>query len=93
MKFQGMKGKSCVVCGSMPVDACHVRSKGAGGTDQEINLIPMCRKHHRMQHDMGWPRFWSAYESASEYLRAKGWELTDSVGILKLYHPEMRGDG
>lgn len=41
----------CLVCGTTPVEACHAKSRGAGGTSE--HLVPMCHKHHREQHMMG----------------------------------------
>ena len=41
----------CLVCGSHPVQACHAKSRGAGGTSR--HLVPMCPKHHREQHMVG----------------------------------------
>lgn len=51
---------ACVCCGSdaSNTQACHVKSKGAGGhawnDDGSGNLLPMCGVHHRYQHDHGW---------------------------------------
>ena len=35
-----------------PSQAAHVRSRGAGGKDEDV--IPLCAKCHRNQHDQGW---------------------------------------
>lgn len=43
----------CLVCGKRPSDPAHVRSRGAGGRDRG-NVIPLCRDHHREQHQHGW---------------------------------------
>lgn len=42
-------GEQCFGTG---VEACHVTSRGAGGDDLG-NLVPMCRAHHREQHQIG----------------------------------------
>lgn len=54
----------CTVChggtfheevGQTLCDPCHVRSRGStGGKVHFNNLIPMCRKHHQLQHSKGW---------------------------------------
>ena len=54
----------CWVCGlsdesqQTPTQACHVRSRGAGGhawrEDGSGNLAPQCDHHHRLQHSAGW---------------------------------------
>lgn len=35
-----------------PIEAAHVKSRGAGG-GWKNNVVPLCRRHHRQQHDMG----------------------------------------
>lgn len=34
-----------------PTEAAHVKSRGAGGTRRD--LVPLCSRHHRRQHDHG----------------------------------------
>lgn len=41
----------CVICGGW-AEVAHVKSRGAGGNDLG-NCVPLCRKHHQQQHDMG----------------------------------------
>jgi hypothetical protein len=43
--------RPCLVCGLRPTEAAHVKSRGAGGTSAD--LVPLCREHHREQHDTG----------------------------------------
>lgn len=47
-------------CFGTGVDACHVKSRGAGGDDRG-NLIPLCRSHHREQHQIGLRSFERKY--------------------------------
>lgn len=49
----------CVICNRTPSEAAHVKSRGAGGTWQD--LVPLCRDHHREQHTMGIDTFQSHY--------------------------------
>lgn len=46
-------GLSCVVpgCEAASVEMAHVKSRGAGGTWQDV--VPKCHAHHREQHDIG----------------------------------------
>jgi len=46
-------------CGG-PVECAHVKSRGAGGDDVG-NTIPLCRRHHREQHDRGIQSFQDLY--------------------------------
>jgi hypothetical protein len=38
-----------------PIDPAHIQSVGAGGSDFQV--VPLCRKHHSQQHQMGWTDF------------------------------------
>lgn len=38
------------------IECAHVRSRGAGGNDH-ANCLPLCRAHHREQHQIGWKEF------------------------------------
>jgi len=42
----------CCICGRGPVDAAHVRTRGASGGEYD-NLVPLCRHHHIEQHTIG----------------------------------------
>ena len=67
----------CVVCGGWPCEAAHVTSKAAGGTADD--LVALCARHHRLQHDMGIETFQAEYrvdlEGAAEALAIK-WRAT-----------------
>jgi hypothetical protein len=62
--IEGCRGKS---------DAAHIRSKGAGGPDEEWNVIPLCREHHQVQHAHGWQAMWGLYPSVRHALTQLGW--------------------
>lgn len=47
-------------CFGVGVDACHVKTRGAGGDDRG-NLVPLCREHHREQHQIGIQTFQRKY--------------------------------
>lgn len=40
-------------------DPAHVKSRGAGGGDDTV--VPLCRKHHREQHQLGVKSFERKY--------------------------------
>ena len=87
--LEKIKTLPCQVCGRRPVDPCHIRSVGSGGKDEPWNVIPMCRLHHREQHDKGWIKFLSTHRGVKVHLEARGWEIIDSVGKQKLWHPKL----
>lgn len=63
----------CIVCAKLGCDPCHIKSRGAGGGDEVDNLMPLCREHHRMQHQKGIVTFVKSFPQVMRYLRAKGW--------------------
>jgi hypothetical protein len=76
-----------------PVDPAHIRSRGAGGPDVPQNLVPLCRKHHSEQHQMGWAKFTLHYPQVWEAMVKKGWEWEGQDFIRgKLINKELRGD-
>jgi hypothetical protein len=71
-----------------PIDPSHVLTRGAGRPDTWYNLVPQCRTCHgsfesnRLGFIDSHPRFWTK-------LRAMGWDLIDSVGKKRLWHPYL----
>lgn len=63
----------CVVCGSVPSDVDHIKTRGSGGDDSEANCWPLCRGHHIEKHKIGLNSFAEKYQSAREGLLKKGW--------------------
>lgn len=64
----------CQICGVLEdLDRCHIRSKGAGGTWDDYNIILMCRKMHQIQHALGWNRFIKLHPAVGLILIEKGW--------------------
>ena len=58
-RVQAIQATPCVVCGSLPSENAHVRSRGAGGGAADI--VPLCMAHHREQHDAGIETFQERY--------------------------------
>jgi len=40
----------CLACGEPVGDPDHIRTRGAGGDDEQANLRPLCRAHHDARH-------------------------------------------
>lgn len=74
----------CAACGSTPSDPAHIKSRGAGGSNEEHNLMPLCRHHHRLSHDQGWNSFALSYSKVMRCLYDKGWCFEKLGGIHKL---------
>lgn len=58
-----IKKRPCLVCSMGPCDPAHHVSRGAGGDDTEANVAPLCRAHHREQHDIGIETFTEKYRA------------------------------
>lgn len=88
--IESIKIGQCMLCGNPQVDACHIRSRGAGGPDKDWNLLRMCREHHTQQHKMGFQWMCRKYPVLFLILRAKGWELQKTFdGKFDLWHPNL----
>ena len=46
---------ACKYCLAPAVDLHHVKSKGQGGSDHPLNLMPLCRKCHFGHHNQNNP--------------------------------------
>lgn len=62
----------CEVCQKpSPSDACHIRSRGAGGGDELFNLMSLCRREHQEQHSIGIKSFVKKYSLSVSW--ESGW--------------------
>jgi len=66
----------CCVCGVRPVDASHIKTRGAGGADLPFNLVAHCRLHHSEWHQYGPKKFCKRYPVMLFKLRKMGWFFT-----------------
>ena len=74
----------CIVCGWMRTDRAHIRSVAAGGTLDDFNIVRLCREHHQEQHKLGWPEFYTRYDSVRDVLNKKGWSTQTILGQRRL---------
>jgi hypothetical protein len=51
----------CAACWGSADDLHHIVSRGAGGTDEEWNLLPLCRRCHVDYGQLGWFLFVTRY--------------------------------
>ena len=47
----------------MGADLHHVKTRKSGGTDDDYNLMPLCRSHHTECHKIGTSTFVKKYNS------------------------------
>lgn len=76
-RLQEYRTANCVVCNRTPCDPCHIKSKGSGGTDDDWNLISLCRIHHNAQHRVGIVTFYQSERLYRLELDEKGWYLNE----------------
>jgi hypothetical protein len=74
----------CLICNSVNVDKCHIKTKGSGGSNEEFNIIYLCRVHHQEQHKTGIVTFVEKYQQVKDEIEAKGWVIRDLFGRKKL---------
>jgi hypothetical protein len=55
-----------------PVECAHVKTRGAGGADAG-NIVPLCRRHHAMQHAVGIRTFQSDFALDLRAAAARVW--------------------
>jgi hypothetical protein len=67
---------NCIICG-IKADKAHIRSKGAGGPDDEWNILFLCRAHHIVQHAYGWRKFRAQFPAVDSILKSRGWYFDD----------------
>ena len=65
----------CIICSRIGADLHHVKTRKSGGTDDEWNLMPLCRKEHQEIHQIGTTSFVNKYKKARQWLLNNNWEF------------------
>jgi len=73
---------NCVNCGFSRCEVHHIRSRGAGGQDDDFNLVPLCRKCHTEIHMRGAVTFTEENKKFRDFVESKGWTI-ETVGDRK----------
>jgi Putative HNHc nuclease len=68
-----VSGRPCIICGSSPCDAAHIKfadarvlkpqSSNIGMKADDRFSLPLCRHHHDQQHAMPERKFWQHYHT------------------------------
>lgn len=65
----------CLVCGSKGTTVGHhIITRGAGGPDEDWNLMPLCTECHREIHDIGTGTFVNKYVYAKAFMIHFNWQ-------------------
>lgn len=62
----------CMVCGN-PAERHHIKTRGSGGTDDDWNILALCRLCHIKIHQIGNYKFCEKYPKILRELKKKGW--------------------
>ena len=69
------KSRGCNYVPYGKTDLDHVLPRGAGGSDHECNLMPLCRKHHQEKGNIGRHAMAEKYDIYWYWLSVRGWWL------------------
>lgn len=75
-------GMHCLACGRRGCDPAHVKTRGSFADDDWDNVLPLCRRHHVEQGQIGWKRFSSKHPPVALALESRGWSF-DDLGKLR----------
>ena len=76
---------NCQACGKYGrIDKHHLKTRGSGGSNDEFNLIQLCRSCHQSIHHSGSVKFIKRFPKLQEILKAKGWKTEIVFGLEKL---------
>lgn len=79
---------SCLCCGDRPVDPHHVTTRKNGGGDVAVNIMPLCREHHREIHAIGIASMVDAFPVLKAWLVAA--ERTDVIDRMERMHGPVK---
>lgn len=82
--LKSYRGRDCELCGDPSSTAAHIQSRGAHGSDTEDNLLGLCFRCHRTQHDRGWGFLVKRSPELKEILEAKGFHIVEEFGRWRL---------
>lgn len=75
----------CVVCGLDPIDIDHIKTRGAGGSDDWWNIWELCRLHHTQRHALGLPHFaLKHHPRTTKALDDRGWKVERVFSIRRV---------
>lgn len=82
-----LKNRPCLICGFIPSDICHVKTRGSHSLGDDINkewnLMPLCRNHHQEQHRIGIITFINRYANVHMWMAAHNWEIENGRLLRK----------
>ena len=74
----------CAACNYEAMERHHIKTRGSGGTDDEFNLLDLCRSCHVKVHNLGLSKFILLFPHLENVLEEKGWEIKTIFGRRSL---------
>lgn len=66
----------CLIC-RLPAERHHIKTRGSGGSDDEWNILFICRIHHIECHKIGTSTFAEKYIQVKLWLLSHNWEFNE----------------
>jgi hypothetical protein len=63
---------NCEICGMPNADRHHIKTRASGGSNEDFNIIHLCRKHHSECHQIGRWSFAKKYDITERFATAIG---------------------
>jgi hypothetical protein len=84
-KSQSLEKMICLVSGCRnTAERHHLKTRGSGGTDDDWNILHICRTHHVEIHAIGFVRFFEKYPNIQNLVESRGWKIENIFGKQKL---------
>lgn len=74
----------CLICRKL-AERHHIKTRGAGGMDDDFNIMPLCRYCHLLVHSIGLTSFSKRYQIIENWLISNGWEFDEFLNKWKHY--------
>lgn len=80
--------KICLICKRPASEMHHLKHRATGGTDDDFNVIPICRYDHVRIHAIGLKAVASKCKDLTDWLLNNGWTLDGDGRKWRRYEPE-----
>lgn len=71
--FAEVRDHGCCINGCRNrAQVAHIKSRGAGGSNDPDNVMPLCWVHHQEQHTLGWSKFKQKHPEVKCWVEIKG---------------------
>jgi hypothetical protein len=68
---------NCIACGSNNSERHHIKTRKTFGSNEDFNILNLCRQHHSLVHTCGMNKFIEKFPQIKNVLIEKGWEFEE----------------